>query len=128
MIKIEKIDHLVLTVASIEATCDFYCQVLGMERQEFGEGRVALKFGQQKINLHEAGKEFEPKARYPKPGSADLCLISSSSMKEIIAHLAACNIEIETGPVSRTGATGPLTSVYCRDRDGNLFEISIGGE
>jgi catechol 2,3-dioxygenase-like lactoylglutathione lyase family enzyme len=128
MIKIDKIDHLVLTVSSIEATCNFYCQVLGMTRQEFGEGRVALKFGEHKINLHQAGNEFEPKARQALPGSVDLCLIASSSIDEIIGHLDACSIDIELGPLPRTGATGPLTSIYCRDPDGNLIEISVGGK
>jgi len=125
MIKIDRLDHLVLTVKSITTTCEFYCRVLGMEREEFGEGRVALKFGKQKINLHQAGAEFEPKAKSPTPGSADLCFIADTDIQKVIAHLNTCNIGIEEGPVSRTGAIGPVTSVYLRDPDGNLIEVSL---
>ena len=124
MIKIDAIDHLVLTVKSIAKTCEFYAQVLGMEREEFGACRVALKFGSQKFNLHEAGSEFEPKAILPTPGSADLCLITTSTMEEVSAHLSKCGILIEQGPVSRTGAMGSITSVYFRDPDNNLIELS----
>ncbi|MDN7247379.1 VOC family protein [Planococcus shenhongbingii] len=122
--KINRLDHLVLTVASIEDTCEFYHRILGMEINAFGDNRKALKFGNQKINLHEAGKEFEPKAKTPMPGSADLCLITDTSIPEVILHLRNCQVEIEEGPVKRTGATASITSVYIRDPDGNLIEIS----
>lgn len=124
---IDHIDHLVLTVASIEASCHFYGRALGMQEIEFGNGRKALAFGGQKINLHEAGAEFEPKARHPTPGSADLCLITRTPLAEVVAHLRAHGIPIELGAVARTGATGPITSVYLRDPDGNLLEISNYG-
>lgn len=125
MIKIDHLDHLVLTVKSIQATCDFYCKILGMQREDFGAGRVALKFGKQKINLHQAGKEFEPKAVKPTPGSADLCFIAEGNIANIVSHLDNCNVSIEDGPVARTGATGPITSIYIRDPDGNLIEVSV---
>ncbi|MFD1626159.1 VOC family protein [Azospirillum griseum] len=121
---IARIDHFVLTVASIEATCAFYGRALGMETVTFAGGRKALAFGQQKINLHEVGREFEPKAQRPTAGSGDFCLISETPLDTIIAHLRAQRIEIEIGPVDRTGAQGPLRSVYIRDPDGNLVEIS----
>jgi len=124
MVKIARLDHLVLTVADLERTCQFYTEVLGMELTTFGAGRKALVFGQQKINLHEAGKEFEPKARKPAPGSGDLCFISEVGLEQVMAHLKSCGVEIEQGPVQRTGATGPILSVYLRDPDGNLLEIS----
>lgn len=122
--KVNRLDHLVLTVTSIKDTCDFYQQVLGMEIIRFGNNRKALKFGEQKINLHEAGKEFEPKARTPLPGSADLCFLTDTPIAEVIQHLEANQIEIEEGPVKRTGATAPIISVYIRDPDGNLIEVS----
>lgn len=118
------IDHFVLTVRSVEATCDFYSNVLGMEVEEFGGGRRALKFGRQKINLHQAGKEFEPKAEKPTPGSGDFCLVTSVSLKRVVEHLSSCGVEIVEGPVQRTGATGSIESVYFRDPDGNLVEVS----
>jgi len=117
------IDHLVLTVASIEETCRFYENVLGMKRETFGAGRVALKFGDQKINLHEAGKEFEPKARLARPGSADLCFIVEN-LAEMQAQITRAGVEIIEGPVPRTGATGPISSIYIRDPDGNLLELA----
>jgi catechol 2,3-dioxygenase-like lactoylglutathione lyase family enzyme len=122
---IDRIDHFVLTVASIETTCDFYSNILGMEVSEFAGGRKALVFGQQKINLHQSGKEFEPKSLVPTPGSADFCLITTVSMVEVEAHLIKCGIKIEEGPVPRTGATGPINSIYLRDPDNNLVEISV---
>lgn len=125
--RIGRIDHLVLTVRDIAATCEFYAHVLGMEVVTFGEGRKALAFGQQKFNLHEAGREFEPKAERPTPGSADLCLIAQGPLDAVIAHLAACNVAIVEGPVRRTGALGPIMSVYFRDPDANLIEISTYG-
>ena len=122
--RIEVLDHLVLTVADIDGTRDFYERVLGMEPVVFGEGRHALAFGTQKINLHEAGREFEPKATTPTPGSADLCFLTNSSVAEVVEHLEANSVEIIEGPVRRTGATGPIMSVYFRDPDGNLLEVS----
>ncbi|MBT4934706.1 MAG: VOC family protein [Rhodospirillaceae bacterium] len=125
--KILSLDHLVLTVADLDVTSDFYCRVLGMEDVRFSSGgieRRALKFGEQKINLHLAGSEFEPKAADPKPGSADLCLIVDEPIKQVMAHLQDMGVTPEEGPVQRTGATGPILSVYFRDPDGNLIEVS----
>lgn len=122
--RIARIDHFVLTVASIEATCAFYRDVLGMEVVTFAGGRRALSFGAQKINLHEVGREFEPKAARPTAGSGDFCLIADTPLDEVIAELKARDITIEEGPVSRTGATGPICSVYFRDPDDNLVEIA----
>ncbi|MGV1837607.1 VOC family protein [Rhizobium rhizogenes] len=124
MIRIDHLDHLVLTVASIEESCAFYARILGMDVETFGEGRKALTFGSQKINLHRAGHEFEPKAKRPTPGSADLCFISETPLSDVITHLTAEGIAIEEGPVRRTGATGPILSVYFRDPDDNLIEVS----
>lgn len=124
MIAIDRLDHLVLTVASIEATVDFYRRVLGMDAVTFGEGRTALVYGRQKINLHQAGREFEPKAARPTPGSADLCFIASTPVSEMQTHLAACGVDVLEGPVPRTGAEGPILSLYFRDPDGNLIEVS----
>lgn len=123
-ITIERLDHLVLTVRDLAATCAFYQQALGMQVQHFGTGRVALHFGQQKINLHLAGHEFEPKAQQPTPGSADLCFITQTPLPTVIDHLRRCAIPIEAGPVGRTGARDPLESVYIRDPDQNLIEIA----
>ena len=122
--RVERLDHLVLTVADIDASCAFYQRVLGMQVVTFGQGRKALAFGQQKINLHRLGAEFEPKALRPTPGSADLCLIVSTPLVEVMAHLQRCEVAIEEGPVPRTGATGPLLSVYIRDPDRNLIELA----
>lgn len=122
--KIERLDHLVLTVADIEATCAFYSRVMGMEVVTFGDGRKALTFGQQKINLHERGKEFEPKAALPTPGSGDLCFITETPMDAVVEHLKAEQVTIIEGPAKRTGAIGTLMSVYFRDPDGNLIEVS----
>jgi len=124
MIEIGRLDHLVLTVADIGRTCDFYRDVLGMSVETFGAGRTALKFGAQKFNLHQAGHEFEPKAARPTPGSADLCLIATTPLDSIVAHLQAKGVAIEEGPIARTGATGPIVSVYFRDPDQNLIEVS----
>jgi catechol 2,3-dioxygenase-like lactoylglutathione lyase family enzyme len=121
---IDRLDHLVLTVADIATTCDFYQRVLGMEIIDFGAGRKALRFGMQKINLHAHGREFEPKADRPTPGAADLCLITYATMEEILAHLEAQGVGVEEGPVQRTGATGPILSVYFRDPDANLIEVA----
>jgi catechol 2,3-dioxygenase-like lactoylglutathione lyase family enzyme len=121
---LDSLDHLVLTVADIPATCDFYVRTLGMRAVTFGENRVALAFGAQKINLHQAGQEFEPKAARPTPGAADLCLLTRTPLPEVQAHLAAVGVPVVAGPVPRTGATGPIESVYVRDPDGNLIEIA----
>lgn len=122
--KIDAVDHLVLTVKDIEATCTFYSKALGMNVVNFGEGRKALAFGSQKINLHQQAKEFEPKAHRPTPGSGDFCLITSVALPEVIAHLKACGVDLIEGPVKRTGAVGTLLSVYFRDPDLNLIEVS----
>lgn len=122
--QITQLDHLVLTVQDIEETCRFYEDALGMETIAFGAGRKALRFGSQKINLHAAGKEFEPKALRPVPGSEDLCFLTSTPLDEVIAHLRAAKIEIIEGPVERMGAQAKLLSIYVRDPDGNLIEIS----
>ena len=122
--QIARIDHIVLTVRDIEASCAFYNRVLGMEVVTFGAGRKALAFGQQKINLHEYGREFEPKALHPTPGSMDLCLITETPISEVITHLHSQNIQITEGPVQRTGACGAIQSLYFRDPDGNLIEVS----
>ncbi|MET4633186.1 VOC family protein [Kaistia defluvii] len=124
MITIERLDHLVLTVASIERSCAFYETVLGMTREVFGADRVALRFGQQKINLHEVGHEFEPKARLATAGSADLCFLTGTSLAEVEAHFYRLGVAIELGPVLRAGAVGSILSLYIRDPDGNLIEIS----
>ena len=125
MIHIERLDHLVLTVQDIVATCDFYSQVLGMQVITFGEQRKALRFGQQKINLHQLGREFESKAEHPAGGSADLCFIVSTALSDVIEHLKRCEVPIIDGPVQRTGALGAIESVYFRDPDGNLIEMSV---
>ncbi|HMT94344.1 VOC family protein [uncultured Thiothrix sp.] len=122
--KIDSIDHLVLTVQNIDTTAAFYARVLGMELVTFGSDRKALAFGKQKINLHQYKKEFEPKAAYPTSGSADLCFITSVPLQEVLEHLSACEVSVIDGPVQRTGATGLLLSVYFRDPDMNLIEVS----
>ena len=121
---ISHLDHLVLTVADIEKTVGFYTRVLGMQMVTFGEGRKALAFGHQKINLHQAGREFEPKAERPTPGSADLCFIVATPLDRVIAHLEMQGASITDGLVQRTGASGPICSVYVRDPDLNLIELS----
>jgi catechol 2,3-dioxygenase-like lactoylglutathione lyase family enzyme len=117
------LDHLVLTVADIEATVLFYEQ-LGMRRETFAEGRVALRFGDQKINLHQRGAEISPNAAHATPGSADLCFLVAHPIEDLLAALERVGVVIEVGPVTRTGATATLTSVYVRDPDGNLVELS----
>ncbi len=128
-LNVASLDHLVLTVADIDATVAFYERALGMTSESFrpadGTVRTALKFGHQKINLHRAGAEFEPKAQAPRPGSADLCFLTNTPLADWQAHLARLGIAIELGPVPRTGATGPITSIYLRDPDGNLIEVSV---
>lgn len=122
--QVASLDHLVLTVRDLDAALAFYGEVLGMEIVTFGEGRRALKFGSQKINLHVAGNEFEPKACRPTPGSADLCFLIEGSLAEVIAELTSKQVPIVEGPVRRSGATGAIESVYVRDPDGNLVELS----
>ena len=124
MIKVKSLDHLVLTVADLDATLNFYVATLGMNHIQFGK-RHAIRFGDQKVNLHVAGEEFEPKSAHPTPGSGDLCFIIDGSLDEAEAHLRASGILIEEGPVDRTGATGPLRSLYLRDPDQNLIELSV---
>ena len=121
---IDRLDHLVLTVADLDATLDFYSRVLGMTPVTFAGGRRGLQFGAQKINLHQAGREFEPKAATPLPGSADLCFIATTRLDDVIAHLGQCGVALLEGPVERTGALGEMLSVYFRDPDGNLLEVS----
>lgn len=121
---IDHLDHLVLTVHNLEETCRFYSDVLGMKVVEFAGDRKALVFGRQKINLHEAGNDFKPHALFPKSGSADLCFLSSEPIDSIVDHITRKNVQIVEGPIERTGATGPIVSVYVRDPDGNLIEIA----
>ena len=121
--QIRSLDHIVLTCADPEATVAFYERV-GMQREEFGGGRLALRFGDQTINLHQAGAEFQPHAATPLPGTGDLCLIVDGSIEAVVEHLGEVGIAIEEGPVDRTGAVGPLRSVYVRDPDGNLVEFA----
>ncbi len=122
--KIERIDHIVLTVRNVERTCEFYERVLGTETVTFSGGRKALAFGMHKINLHRAGGEFEPHAGRPVPGSADLCFITETPLEEVLDELGSCGVEVIEGRVGRTGALGPIDSLYFRDPDGNLIEVS----
>jgi len=122
--KITNLDHLVLTVQSVERSCQFYGEVLGMEIVTFGQDRKAASFGQQKINFQEVGKEIDPKAKYPAPGSGDFCLITADTPANVLLHLKQKGVAVELGPVQRTGAMGPITSIYVRDPDDNLVEIS----
>jgi len=125
---IDALDHLVLTVADIPTTVAFYERALGMTEQRYitadGTTRHALNFGAQKINLHQKGREFDPKAATPLPGSADLCFLTSKPVAGVAAHLAALGIAVIEGPVQRTGAQGPILSIYLRDPDGNLLEVA----
>jgi catechol 2,3-dioxygenase-like lactoylglutathione lyase family enzyme len=121
---IDRIDHVVMTARSVDATCAFYERVLGMQPVTFAGGRRALAFGRQKINLHQAGREFEPKAHLAAPGTLDICLITTTPLAEVAEHLTRCGVTIVEGPVAKTGATGPLRSVYFRDPDQNLIEVS----
>ena len=122
--ELDRIDHFVLTVKSLKATCEFYSRILGMGVVTFGDNRKALTFGAQKINLHQAGREFEPKAKRPTPGSGDLCFIIDGPLDGAMDHVRSQGIEILEGPVARTGATGPITSFYFRDPDANLVEVA----
>jgi catechol 2,3-dioxygenase-like lactoylglutathione lyase family enzyme len=121
---ITNIDHIVLTVKNINKTVQFYESVLGMVGESFGEGRVALKFGNQKINLHEHGNEFEPRANKPIPGSEDLCFLTKTKLELFMEHVKSKGVKIIEGPVARTGATGPIISFYFRDPDQNLIEVA----
>ncbi|XP_026186536.1 glyoxalase domain-containing protein 5 [Mastacembelus armatus] len=122
--EVSHLDHLVLTVKSIPDTVNFYTSVLGMEVITFKGDRKALGFGQQKFNLHQLGQEFEPKAQHPTSGSVDLCLITTTPLATVAEHLKACGVKIEEGPVQRSGALGTITSLYFRDPDHNLIEVS----
>jgi len=124
IVRIARLDHIVLTVRDIGESCAFYQNILGIEVKRFAGGRLALHFGNQKINLHRAGSEFDPKAARPTPGSADLCLVLDSTLAEAMATLRSEKIELIEGPVERTGAVGPMRSIYFRDPDGNLIEVS----
>ena len=122
--QIDSLDHLVLTVQDIQTTCEFYSRVLGMQVVTFAEGRKALQFGNQKINLHQKGKEIDPKAEHPTLGSADLCFLTPMPVEQVIAHVQSCNVVLLLGPVERTGATKSLVSIYFRDPDGNLLKVA----
>ena len=124
LMRISHLDHLVITVADSERTVRFYRDIMGMTIEVFGDNRLAIRFGDQKINVHVAGREFQPHALSPAPGSADLCFISPVPVEDIIAGLKRDGMTIELGPVQRTGALGAVTSVYIRDPDGNLIEIA----
>jgi catechol 2,3-dioxygenase-like lactoylglutathione lyase family enzyme len=121
---IDHLDHLVLTAVDAEATVDFYTRVMGMQLETFGAGRMAFRYGNQKINLHLRGQEFEPKAHLPVPGALDLCFIASIPLEQVVVRLNEARWPIIEGPILRTGATGPIRSVYVRDPDLNLIEIS----
>jgi catechol 2,3-dioxygenase-like lactoylglutathione lyase family enzyme len=123
--QIDRIDHLVLTVADVEATVDFYTRVLGLRAETFDGGRRALVFGRQKINLHQVGREFSPRAAHATAGSGDFCLITETPLDQVQAELAAAGVEVEVGPVPKVGALGPMQSVYVRDPDANLVEIAV---
>ena len=118
------IDHFVLTVEDVEETCAFYSDVLGVEVVTFGGGRKALQFGEGKVNLHQAGEEFEPKAARPTPGAGDFCVTTDTAIETVVEDLREAGVEIVEGPVERTGAVGSMTSVYLRDPDDNLVEVA----
>jgi catechol 2,3-dioxygenase-like lactoylglutathione lyase family enzyme len=125
---IDRIDHIVITAFDVERTLDFYAKVMGMEPITFAGGRRGLAFGKQKINLHQSGREYEPKALKPTPGSMDLCFITETPLEDVMARLKEHGVVIAQGPVEKTGALGPMMSVYFRDPDGNLIEVSNYGE
>ena len=124
LVELTGIDHFVLTVEDVEATCAFYAEVLGAEAVSFGDGRTALRFGDQKVNLHRAGEEFEPRAARPTPGAGDFCVTTDADIETVVGDLREAGVEIVEGPVERTGAVGRTTSVYVRDPDENLVEIA----
>ena len=121
---LKSVDHIVLSTRDLERCLDFYTRALGMTVEHYGEGRIALKFGNHKFNVHPPGFDASIKARVPTPGSLDLCFLAACPLEEVIAKLKACEVQIEEGPVTRTGANFPIRSVYVRDPDGNLIEIS----
>ena len=121
---VEDLDHLVLNVSDIRATCRFYQRVLGMTPFTFGNGRTALSFGNRKINLYEVGQRYSPQPDKPLSGTAELCFLSRTPVVELLDHLKANNVSVEEGPVRREGALGPITSVYFRDPDGNMIEVA----
>jgi catechol 2,3-dioxygenase-like lactoylglutathione lyase family enzyme len=121
---IERIDHFVLTVRSLEDTCEFYTRVLGFERVDQEGSPTALRFGAQKINVHETSRTFEPKAAHPTPGAGDFCIVTTWPISAVVERLTANAVIVELGPVHRDGAQGPMTSVYFRDPDNNLVEVS----
>jgi catechol 2,3-dioxygenase-like lactoylglutathione lyase family enzyme len=121
---LSSVDHLVLTTRDLERCLDFYTQALGMTVERYGEGRIALKFGDHKLNVHPPGFDASIKARLPTPGSLDLCFLAAGALEQVISRLKSCDVAIEEGPVTRTGARFPIRSVYVRDPDGNLIEIS----
>lgn len=123
-VTVDTIDHIVLTVRDVAASRAFYARIFGMTAVAFGDGRWALHFGNQKINLHEAGGAIMPRAAHPSPGSADLCFLTTTPLAAVGAHLAAEGVTLELGPVDRMGACGPLRSLYFRDPDGNLIEVA----
>jgi catechol 2,3-dioxygenase-like lactoylglutathione lyase family enzyme len=123
----DHIDHVVMTVENVDQTCAWYLRVLGVRSAAFGEGRKALLLHKQKINLQQKGAELEPHARAPTSGALDVCLISSTPLAQVLEHFKAQRVPVEKGPIKRNGATGLLTSVYVRDPDGNLLEISNPG-
>lgn len=123
-IQLDRLDHFVITVRDIEATCRFYREVLGMRPETFDNDRWALHFGRQKINLHPWPSPIEPKAAAPEPGAADVCLVAKTPLHDVVAHLKACGVPIEVGPKATAGAEGAMRSVYFRDPDGNLIELS----
>jgi len=125
---IKSLDHVVLTTRALDKCIAFYTEVLGMQLERFGEGRIALRFGEQKFNVHPPGYDAGIKARHPTPGSLDLCFLAGCPLEQVIARLKAHNIPIEEGPVVRTGARFPIRSVYVRDPDDNLVEISVPAE
>jgi catechol 2,3-dioxygenase-like lactoylglutathione lyase family enzyme len=123
-IEIRSLDHLVITASNLKATIAFYTKVLGMEHVEFGNGLHAVHFGDQKFNIHDRDTEAAPKARSIVPGSEDFCLLTDTPIADVMAHLDACCVAVEVGPVRRQGAAGTLNSVYFRDPDGNLVEVA----
>jgi catechol 2,3-dioxygenase-like lactoylglutathione lyase family enzyme len=122
---VDRIDHVVMTCSDLQETASWYQRVLGMEREEYGgKNRTSLRFGAQKINLHEVGAEVLPHAKIAQPGSLDLCFVVAVGPEEVVTQLHACGVAVERGPVSRIGALGDIMSVYCRDPDGNLIELA----
>lgn len=121
---IDRLDHLVLTVGSVDASVAFYTRVLGFAKTTFDADRIGLSFGSQRINLHPVGSAIKPRAMRPTPGSADLCFVTAAAIEEVMAHLSVCGVAVVAGPVRRTGALGPMTSVYFRDPDANLVEVA----